>query len=191
MDKAAKDTLKKSTDVVFWIMAVVFILAVAFFLFFRFGPYRLINVHGPSMQPTLYDGDLIVVGGDGSIARDQIAVFSLPDQWKGAVQDNTGTNLIKRVVGLPGDTLSFQGDKIVIDSGTESFEIVEPKILQCPLPLGEEIVVPEGSYFLAGDNRVQSFDSSSAWCRGLDPMVSEDSISVHGELKLRLGWPKG
>lgn len=190
MDRAAKDALKKSTDVVFWIVAAVFVLAVAFFLFFRFGPYRLISVHGPSMQPTLYDGDLIVIGGDEPIERDQITVFSLPDGWREEVQDNTGTSLIKRVVGLPGDTITFQGDRIAIDSGTENFEIVEPKILQCPLPLGEEIVVPEGSYFLAGDNRVQSFDSSSAWCRGLNPMVPEDSISVHGELKLRLGWPK-
>lgn len=187
MDKAAKESVRSFMDVLFWGVAGAFVIALAFFLFFKVTPYKLVNVHGPSMEPTLSSGDLIVLEETEKIERDQIAVFDLPQSWASTVLESTESNLIKRVVGLPGDRISFEGDTVEIESGGETFSLREPKIVQCPLEVGTEITVPAGSYFLAGDNRVQSFDSMAAWCDGLDPFIPADTIGIHGELKLQFG----
>lgn len=186
MDKAAKDTLKGIVDVLFWGAIGALVIAIAFFGFFRLSPYKLVNVHGPSMEPTLSDGDLIVIQTTDKISRNEIAVFNLPEQWTSKVLESTDSNLIKRVVGLPGDRITFGDGKVAIESKDESFSLVEPKIVGCGLDVGEEITVPKGSYFLAGDNRVQSFDSMAAWCQGLDPFVTAETIALHGELKIQL-----
>ena len=187
MDKAAKESVRSIMDVLFWGVAGAFVIALAFFLFFKFTPYKMVNVHGPSMEPTLSSGDLIVLEGTEKIERDQIAVFDLPESWASTVLESTESNLIKRVVGLPGDRITFEGDTVEIESGGETFSLREPKIVQCPLEVGTELTVPAGSYFLAGDNRVQSFDSMAAWCDGLDPFIPADTIGIHGDLKLQFG----
>lgn len=187
MDKAAKESVRSIMDVLLWGAIGAFVIALGFFVFFKVTPYKLVNVHGPSMEPTLTNGDLIVLETTDEVERDQIAVFSLPQSWASTVLESTESNLIKRVVGLPGDRISFEGDTVEIESGSETFSLVEPKIIGCPLEIGTEITVPQGSYFLAGDNRVQSFDSMAAWCDGLDPFIPADTIGIHGELKLQLG----
>jgi len=189
MDKAAKESLKSFADVLFWGAAGAFLIILVLFIFLRVSPYSLVNVHGPSMEPTLSSGDLIVLHSTDKIERDQIAVFSLPEEWKAEVSESTEANLIKRVVGLPGDRITFQGDEVTVESDSESFSLNEPKILACGVPVGTELTVPQGSYFLAGDNRVQSFDSMAAWCAGLTPFVPEDTIEINGGLSMRLGWP--
>lgn len=191
MDKAAKETVRSFTDVLFWGALGALVVAVIFFGFFKLTPFKLINIHGPSMEPTLYDGDLVVLETTDTIQRDQIAVFDLPTEWANLVDESTEANLIKRVVGLPGDKITFEGQTVSIASKDgATLSLNEPKILRCNLDVGDSIDVPQGSYFLAGDNRVQSFDSMAAWCAGIDPLVSEDTIGINGELKLRLGLPK-
>lgn len=188
MDKAAKDSIRSLVDVLFWGALGALVIAIAFFGFFKVTPYKLVSVHGPSMEPMLSDGDLIVLETTDGIKRDQIAVFGLPAQWASTVLESTESNLIKRVVGLPGDLITFQGDTVEIQSSGETFNLTEPRIVSCGLDVGEEIEVPANSYFLAGDNRVQSFDSMAAWCDGLNPFIPEDTIGINGELKLQFGW---
>jgi len=188
MDRAAKDSVKSIADVLLWVAIGAFVAALIFLIFFRFSPYRLVNVHGPSMQPTLTDGDLIVLKTTPKIERDQIAVFDLPDEWANAVSKSTESNLIKRVVGLPGDRLSYDGNQVNIQSENgKSYILREPKLSGCRLPSGSELTVPKGEYFLAGDNRIQSFDSMAAWCQGLDPLIQKDTIGINGELQTRIG----
>jgi len=188
MDRAAKDSVRSVVDVLFWGALGACIVALIFFAFFRFSPYRLVNVHGPSMQPTLTDGDLIILKTTDEIKRNQIAVFDLPDEWAQTVAQNTESNLIKRVVGLPGDRITFEGTTVKIESPSgKVHKLVEPKLTGCSLDPGEGVTVPKGKYFLAGDNRIQSFDSMAAWCSGLNPMIPEDTIGINGSLQYRLG----
>lgn len=117
-----------------------------------------VRVDGFSMNPTLQNGEFVLVNRlayqFGEVERGDIIVFRHP---KDPAQD-----LIKRIIGLPGDT-------ILIDSGMVSVNGVsqdEPYIAAAPIYTGEW-QVPEGFLFVLGDNRNNSEDSHK-W--GLLPM---------------------
>ena len=109
-----------------------------------------VRVDGFSMNPTLQNGEYILVNKlaykTGQPTRGDIIVFRLPG--------DESQDLIKRVIGLPGDTIHVS-DGIVTINGTK---LNEPYIAQNPLYSGEWIV-PEGNLFVLGDNRNDSRDS--------------------------------
>ena len=117
-----------------------------------------VRVDGFSMVPTLQDGEYILVSKlsykTGTPARGDIIVFALPTDQR---QD-----LIKRVIGLPGETISIH-DGIVKVNG---IPLTEPYIAQQPL-YNDERTVPDGQLYVLGDNRNDSKDSHQ-W--GLLPM---------------------
>lgn len=109
-----------------------------------------VRVDGTSMVPTLQNGEYILINKLayrlGQPERGDIIVFSYPD-------DN-GQDLIKRVIGLPGDTVKIENGVVTIDAQI----LEEPYIAQPPIYSGEW-TVPEGSLFVLGDNRNDSRDS--------------------------------
>lgn len=117
-----------------------------------------VRVDGFSMNPTLQDGEYILVNRlaykIGQPARGDIVVFSFPMDPR---QD-----LIKRVIGLPGETISVQDGKVMINS----VPLEEPYIAAPPI-YNNSWVVPEGQLFVLGDNRNESKDSHE-W--GMLPM---------------------
>ena len=106
-----------------------------------------VRVDGFSMNPTLQNGEYILVNRlaykTGEPDRGDIIVFS---------QD--GQDLIKRVIGLPGETVNISEGIVTINGQ----ELQEPYIAQDPLYVGEW-TVPEGYLFVLGDNRNDSRDS--------------------------------
>ena len=117
-----------------------------------------VRVDGFSMVPTLQDGEYILVSKlsykTGEPARGDIIVFGLPTDQK--------QELIKRVIGLPGETVSITDGTIRINGNI----LTETYIAQEPLYNGEW-KVSEGQLFVLGDNRNNSKDSHQ-W--GLLPM---------------------
>jgi len=109
-----------------------------------------VRVDGFSMNPTLQNGEYILVNRlaykTGQPERGDIIVFRFPA--------DEGQDLIKRVIGLPGETVHI-GDGIVTING---IQLDEPYIAQTPLYEGDWIV-PEGYLFVLGDNRNDSRDS--------------------------------
>ena len=109
-----------------------------------------VRVDGFSMNPTLQNGEYILVNRlaykTGHPERGDIIVFRLPG--------DESQDLIKRVIGLPGDTVHVS-DGIVKINGVQ---LDEPYIAQAPLYFGEW-TVPEDSLFVLGDNRNDSRDS--------------------------------
>ena len=109
-----------------------------------------VRVDGFSMNPTLQNGEYILVNKlaykTGKPQRGDIVVFMFPM--------NLEEDLIKRVIGLPGESVSVQ-DGIVSINGTP---ITEPYINAAPFYNGEW-QVPEGQLFVLGDNRNDSRDS--------------------------------
>jgi len=117
-----------------------------------------VRVEGTSMVPTLQNGEYILVSKlsykTGVPARGDIIVFGLPTDTK--------QELIKRVIGLPGETVTIK-DGIVSVNGVT---LNEPYIAQPPNYNGEWQVT-DGQLFVLGDNRNNSKDSHQ-W--GLLPM---------------------
>jgi signal peptidase I len=131
------------------------------------GVLQNFRVEGPSMQPTLVSGEFLWVNKAAYFAwngqfplggpqRGDIAVLRPPDTTE-------EVDLIKRVIGLPGDRVRIQRGEVFINGEA----LVEPYVrfqagYNYPSD-GQEIVVPEGQYFVLGDNRGNSRDSHLGW----------------------------
>jgi signal peptidase I len=117
-----------------------------------------VRVDGFSMVPTLQDGEYVLVNRlayrNKLPERGDIIVFASPQ--------STDLDLIKRVIGLPGDNLKISGGVVQVNGQV----LEEPYIAAAPVYNGEW-PVPEGKLFVLGDNRNDSSDSH-AW--GLLPI---------------------
>lgn len=117
---------------------------------FLFENYRVV---GRSMEPTLKNDQFLVVNKLGyrlhEPQRGDIIVFLDPrsDERK----------LIKRVIGLPGETVQVRNNQVFINDNVldEDYTNDPPRYTQNP------ILIPEGHYFVLGDNRNNSSDSHS------------------------------
>ena len=110
-----------------------------------------------SMEETLHPNDRLLVSrlaytGAKEPARGDIIVFRDKKADQGRKKF-----LIKRVIGLPGETVRTENGTVAIDGRT----LDEPYLNGCPTPDGEitECRVPESSFFVMGDNRRFSRDS--------------------------------
>jgi signal peptidase I len=111
-----------------------------------------VRVDGTSMVPTLQDGEFVLVNKlsykIGDVSRGDIIVFHYPV--------NPQEDLIKRVMGLPGDHVKVQDGQVYVND----IMLNESYIAARPTYAGEW-QVPEDSYFVLGDNRNNSSDSHS------------------------------
>jgi len=117
-----------------------------------------VKVEGTSMMPSLYDQERLFINqfsykfGLGDIKRGDTVVFYFPE--------DTTESYIKRVIGLPGDTVSVQ-DGYVIVNGQKLVENYVPTEYRDDRSYPARMV-PPGEYFVLGDHRSSSNDSR-AW----------------------------
>lgn len=143
-------------DLYFWLQALVMALITLILLFTFVG--RIIGVDGPSMLPTLHEGDLLLLR----------SAFYTPKQGDVVVLtkdflDYTDQPIVKRVIAVGGQTVRIDYDegKVYVDG--EALD--EPYINEPMRQPGNsrmsvnEITVPEGSVYVLGDNRNNSTDS--------------------------------
>lgn len=126
------------------------------------------GVPSASMSPTLNKGDFVIVNGLAYIKnepqRGDIIVF------RGHEDSIRGQKIIKRVVGLPGDSIQFIDGYIYINGQLVYEEYIGSDVETNSFLDYEDI--PEGCYFVMGDNREDSWDSRY-W---ENPYVTEDEI---------------
>lgn len=111
-----------------------------------------VRVEGFSMVPTLQDGEFVLVNRlayqFGDRQRGDIIVFHHPSGQK-------QEDLIKRIIGLPGDHVKAEGGGIFVND----VRLKEDKYIEAAPAYSGEWVVPDGQLFVLGDNRNNSSDS--------------------------------
>lgn len=152
---------------------VAVLLVVVFVIVARVTVMVLHYIPSESMLPTLPVGSTIVVNslqyahGD-TPQRGDIVVFQAPDDW-GAQEEL----LVKRVIGLPGEIVSCSLDQQIVIDGKRLVEDYTADREHCrPFPPYE---IPPAHYWVMGDNRLNSLDSSS---------VPRDHKTPHGAIPL-------
>ncbi len=130
-----------------------------------------VRVNGESMYPTLEPGEILILNKlDTSYDRFDIVVV-----------DVNGTKIIKRVIGLPGETVAYRDCKLYIDG-----KVIEDFVKDCTTKdfsldeLYDYLIIPNGYYFVMGDNRENSSDSRDSRIG----LVSEEQIE--GTVSVRL-----
>ncbi len=144
IDKKVSSVYEFASIIVSSVMAV----GIIFTLFFRIS-----TVSGESMENTLYNGDQLIIS---AITRDikygDVVVTSQPNAY--------GKTLIKRVIAVGGQTVSFdEENKTVLVDGVVIEEPYIKEEMDFILSMSETYEVPEGKLFLMGDNRNHSADS--------------------------------
>ncbi|MGZ4709164.1 MAG: signal peptidase I, partial [Acidimicrobiales bacterium] len=121
------------------------------------------SIPSESMLPTLHKGDRVLVNKWSyrlhDVNRGDVVVFTRPPE----VTDTTIDDLIKRVVGLPGDRLTITGGHVEID-GVPLDEPYLPaqtrtdNVGPIACPVEHPCAIPDGQIWVMGDNRINSQD---------------------------------
>ena len=171
---------KEKSELFGWIKSIVIALVIAFLIrAFVFSP---IVVDGPSMQPTLYDRDQMIVNKFNyhfnEPKRFDIVVFH-------ATEDK---DYIKRVIGLPGEHVEMKDNTLFINQTEEKEYFLQPSnkndlkepILTADFSLedlpGNYSEIPEGLVLVLGDNRNNSTDSRVIGLVDIDEIVGKTSL---------------
>ncbi|RYL94447.1 signal peptidase I [Sporolactobacillus sp. Y61] len=173
---------KKRNEAWAWVRAIgIAILVVIIVRSFILGNYI---VDGPSMMPTLYSGDRLIVNKINY-------KLSQPDRFDVVIFHATKKDdYVKRIIGLPGDTIKYANDQLYINNKpvNEPFlKTSKKELLSSQLTwdytlegLTGVAKVPSGKYWVMGDNRQNSVDSR------IFGFVDQDQVV--GKVDLRY-WP--
>lgn len=145
----------------FWELIKVFLLAVVIIVPIRYFLVQPFFVRGASMEPTFVDGEYLVIDELSyhfrNPQRGDVIVFRYPQ--------NHSQFFIKRVIGLPGDTIKVEEGHVVIqnDEYNNGVALDESSYLSTGIRTGGQLAVHlnDNEYFVLGDNRPASSDSRS------------------------------
>ena len=158
--EAIRQQRKKRPRSAFAEWAIVLVVAMLAAFLVRTFVFQTFYIPSGSMEPTLQIGDRIIVSKLSydfhAVHRGDIIVFHAPPKEATVCADPNVKDLVKRVIGLPGETIWSQGNTIYVNGAPLS----QPWFPATPL--GPPIVktkIPSNSYFVMGDNRTDSCDS--------------------------------
>ena len=159
---SSEDSFKM--DLFFWLQALVAALITLILLFTFVG--RIIGVDGDSMYPTLHNGDLLLLQSVGYEPR-QGDVVVLTKEF-----DASDGPIVKRVIAVGGQTvdIDYEAGTVSVDGQVLDEPYINPEE-NMRRPGGEtltDVVVPEGSIFVMGDNRNHSSDSRDVTLGAVD-----------------------
>lgn len=141
----------KKKEILDWLKVILAAVAISFIL----NNFVIVNAQVPtgSMENTVMTKDRVFAFRLSYLfenpQRGDIVVFPLPD--------DESQNYLKRIIGLPGDTVEIKDGKVYINNSEEPLQ--EDYLKEKPTGNYGPYEVPENSYFMLGDNRNISLDS--------------------------------
>ena len=151
------------------------------------------RVVGSSMEPSIQDGQYLLVNKlvytnfseDGPLgwfpfgaatSGGRLFPFHPPNRGDMVVfhseycpTPNSGHQCIKRVIGLPGETVEVKGGRVYVDGGLVEEQYIE----DLGRSSAEAVTLDDGSYYVLGDNRRGSYDSRNFGAVGLDDIIGK------------------
>ncbi len=152
------------SEIISWIKVIVFAVVFAFFI----NNFVIVNAKIPtgSMEKTIMTGDRVVAFRLSYVfsepERGDIVVFPYPD--------DESVLYVKRIIGMPGETVTIKNGQVYINDSSEPMD--NSFTNGVTVWERESITVPEGEYFMLGDNRTNSKDSR-AW---KTPFVKKEKL---------------
>ena len=165
-----KDTIRD-----FLVMAVV---AVVVFVGLRFTVQTFV-VYGPSMEPNFWEHQRLLVNKVvyriHEPQRGDVIVFDPPYQQR--------DSYIKRIIGLPGEYVEVRGGQVFVHQADgATIQLDEPYVREPAARSHTSGVIPDGEYFVLGDNRNNTNDSRNGWMVPAADIIGKAWLSI---------WPPG
>ena len=137
--------------IVLWAVEILIACMTAVLLVAAFG--QRVSTAGDSMSPALKNGDVLLINH---------FIYNIKDPARGDIiafrQDENGHYLVKRVVGLPGETVQIVDGKVLID-GEELTEDIYVSDIEYAGEAAEPVELGKDEFFVMGDNHASSDDS--------------------------------
>lgn len=131
--------MKLIKDLIPYIVIIIVVILIRTFI------VTPVKVNGTSMYPTLKGNEVMLLNKLGKIDRFDIVVLKI---------DEENDNLIKRIIGLPGETVEIKDSHIYIND-----ELLEDTYGYGVTYNIDKVILEEDEYFILGDNRQVSLDS--------------------------------
>ncbi len=159
---------------VFRVIAIVFISAVII-RYFLFQPFI---VEGSSMEPNYHNSEYLFIEKVSYRFREpkrgEVVVFRYPN--------NPSINYIKRIIGVPGDTVRIENGVVSVNGKQLSEEYLEEgtkTIVNRSPDLPYEVTIPNHKYFVMGDNRSHSSDSRDGWLVDRQMIIGRSAATLY------------
>ena len=150
-------------------LIITAVLAVVIFLAARLTMQTFV-VLMTSMEPNFHEGQRLVVNKAayffGEPQRGDVVIFDAPN--------DTNEDFIKRIIGLPGDTVAITNRTVYVND----IPLDEPYVMEQPAYNMNEREIPEDMYFVLGDNRNHSNDSHNNWLVPRDNIIGKAWLST-------------
>lgn len=163
--KYTKDSLKRVSRKLEIAASIGLIIALLLLAYVKFN-FHITHTASSSMVPTLSVSDIGIYGPVGEVERGDIILFDPTTEWNAdlpMIQAYEGSFFTKRVIGLPGERVRMEDGVVYINDEplNEPYAAYSnnPEPYRVMMRTMDEITVPEGCYFVMGDNRDHSDDS--------------------------------
>ena len=151
-----KGSVSQTTWTLIWELVKIALLALVIVLPIRYFLFQPFIVKGESMSPNFESGDYLIVDEISyrfsDLQRGDVIVFDFPK--------DISQRFIKRVIGLPGETVQVQSGKVEITKDGQTTILNEKYLPNNLQTIGNvSLTLKSGEYFVMGDNREYSYDS--------------------------------
>ncbi|WML41461.1 signal peptidase I [Neobacillus sp. OS1-2] len=165
VDITLKSRPKQMSSILSWIKFILSLIVVIFIFRFVFG---ITIIDGNSMNPTYDNRDVVLTSNlFYKVERNDVVI----------VKNQSGFNIIKRIIALPGETVGIKGGVVYVNGKPVKEPFTTGKSNDMP-----ETKVEKGFYFIMGDNRTpgESLDSRSTEIGQIsrDAIIGETMISI-------------